>query len=268
MFGYIVPHYGVLSESDKRLWQGFYCTLCREIGKYSQPARLGLSYDLTFLAILSAALSDKEPTLKGGRRCIFHPFKKADIYDENEAFSYAARASVVLVKEKLTDDAKDEKKRLYSLFAKFIKDVSDSDKLKKDTDSSLLSLSEIERLDIRDADEAADAFAILCGKLFMDTPSQCEKKRTLYWLGYNLGRWIYLLDAFDDFEKDIKKGNYNPFKDNYDSQRIDEMLTFTLSEAAAAFDLLDIKRYKTLLENILYLGLPARQQEVMKGKTE
>ncbi len=273
MFGYITPLFCTLSDEDKALWQVFYCNLCREIGKLSQPARLGLSYDLTFLALLICALSGSHPITQISKICPFNPTKKTAVYSKNDAFTYTAKASVILIKEKLKDDASDKKNPLFSVASRFIKDVSGEEELKCGIAASLLQLGKIEEQNILDIDQSADAFAVLCAKLFSLSPTPDSEKRKLYWLGYNLGRWIYLSDAWDDLEKDMKKGNYNPFADgrSFDeikqnsAQRVCDMLTFTLSEAGSAFDLLNIKRYRSLLENIIYQGLPARQEAVMKG---
>ncbi len=277
MFGYVVPAPDALSDDDKLLWQSFYCTLCRQIGKRSQPARLGLSYDLTFLALLIAGLSHTPPKFEGSHRCILHPTKKTNIYEACDAFDYAADASVILIKAKLDDDRHDENNPLYSVASYFIKDNEAKQATLRDKIStSLFKLSEIEKENLLDVDLAADAFAVLCGELFRLSPTPESEKKALYWLGYNLGRWIYLIDALEDLESDIKKGSYNPFAKGgsfeeitlNEKSAIEEMLYFTLSEAASAYDLLSVKRYSSLLENIIYVGLPARLNEIMhkKGK--
>ncbi len=274
MFGYITPAISALSDEDKALWQSFYCTLCRQIGEISQTARLGLSYDLTFLAILIAAISDIEPTVSGMRRCILHPFKKTAEYAPSEAFSYAAGASVILIKHKLDDDRRDDKNILCGILANMIKDdrVALYD-LDNEILTSLARLDEVEKQNLIDLDRSADCFAVLCARLFSLSPAPESQKKPLYWLGYNLGRFIYLLDAWEDLKSDIKKGSYNPFADGRavdeilnDAPRVQDMLTFTLSEAAAAYDLLDVKRFSAILENVIYAGLPARLELIMKGK--
>ncbi len=273
MFGYILPAHGALSDDDKQIWQSFYCSLCRKIGKKSQIARLGLSYDLTFLALLTAALSEEEPTVRQQRRCVMHPTRKVDIYTDTDFFDYAAAASVILIKAKLGDDANDKKNPIYSLVGRLIKDIEGQSELVGAIEDSLARLADAEQANSCDIDEVADCFACLCGQLFRLSPTPTNQKNALYWLGYNLGRWIYLADAWDDLADDIKKGNYNPFADgrsfeqikSSDEENVREMLTFTLSEAAAAFDLLNIKRYSSLLENIIYVGLNARLIQIMKG---
>ncbi len=77
-------------------------------------------------------------------------------------------------------------------------------------------------------------------------------------MGYCIGRYIYLLDAFCDLEDDKKTGSYNVLK-NKPSEEVNEYIKsqiyFCINEAIKAFELLEIKKYKTILGNIIYLGL-------------
>lgn len=277
MFGYITPAFEVLSEEDKLLFRSFYCSLCREIGKNSQAARLALSYDMTFLAILLSALAEDKPESMGKQKCLLHPLKAATECFENPSIKYAADLSIILTKAKFDDDIKDD----HSLKARIGNSVlSDSihgrEKERTAIISALATLSDVEAEGVHNPDLAADSFAKLCAEIFSIPSEKDAEREALYWLGYNLGRWIYLTDAVNDLEKDIKKGSYNPYADgrSYDEilkdrkSDMEEGLCFTLSQAAAAFDLLDIKRYKPLLENIIYTGLPARLKAVLYGKSE
>lgn len=278
MFGNVAPVVEALSEQDSRLFRDYYCALCRRIGKLSQPARLGLSYDMTFLAILLDSLSKTEPRTQGQRRCPLHPTKPTR-HIESDGISYAADMSVLLIRAKVADDAKDEKNPFMNLASAIIRDRVSSRTVERNAiNTQLAALSQVESKNLHDEDMAADCFAVLCGKLFAPEGFDENTQEALYWLGYNIGRWIYLLDAYDDLEHDIKKGCYNPFctggtAREIKAQRgaqIEQMLYYTLSEAAGAFDLLPINRYKSLLENIIYIGLAARQRSVMhapaKGK--
>ncbi len=274
MFGYIVPAPDALSDDDRELFRSFYCSLCREIGKRSQLSRLSLSYDMTFLAILISSLMDEEPVWEKAVRCPLHPMKKTP-YITGDAISYAADMSVVLIKAKLDDDARDEKNPICSIANALIREnITGIDAAKAAVFECLSELAAIEENNIKNPDAAADCFARLCGEMFKLSPAPESEKKALYWLGYNLGRWIYLTDAYQDLDHDIKKNSYNPFADGQAAEQIRErdgdeitaMLDFTLAEAAAAFDLLSVKRYKTLLENIIYIGLPARLLEALSGK--
>ncbi len=277
MFGYVTPAFEALSEEDKLLFRSFYCSLCKEIGKSSQAARLALSYDMTFLAILLSALSKDETESKGKHKCLLHPTKAATEEFQNDAIKYAADLSIILTKAKFNDDINDEHSLKARIGNAVLSDnIKGRDRERNAISSALKALYDIELSGNHNPDLAADSFAKLCADIF-SLPSKKDSERdALYWLGYNLGRWIYLTDAINDLEKDIKKGSYNPYADgrSYDEiikerkDEIEESLCFTLSQVAAAYDLLDIKRYRLLLENIIYTGLPARLKAVLYGKSE
>ena len=266
MFGFIVPHSDSLSKIDKELFKSFYCSLCRKIGERSNPARIFLSYDLTFLAILTSALDEDDTPFGKEKRCPLHPLRPTpDINSKH--ISYAADISVMLIKEKIKDDIKDENKWSQRFMDILVKDKIQNDEARNVIKTELSNLGITEKENILNPDIAGDSFAKLVGKIFEMSPINEKHKKAMYWLGYNLGRWVYLLDAISDLKEDIKKGSYNPFNtgEGYEIIRenklaeIDEMLTYTLSEVSLAFDLLNIKRYRSILENILYKGLPARQ---------
>ncbi len=267
MFGFIVPHSDSLSKIDKELFRSFYCSLCRKIGERSNPARMFLSYDLTFLALLTSAIDLDDTPFGKNKRCPVHPFRPTpDINSKH--ISYAADISVMLIKEKIKDDIKDENKLSARLMDSLVKDrIEKNESVREIIKTELNNLSLTEKENIINPDIAGDSFAKLVGNIFMMSPIPENHQKAMYWLGYNLGRWVYLLDAVSDLEKDIKNGSYNPFNtgDGYETIRknrlteIDEMLTFTLSEVSLSFDLLNIRRYRSILENILFKGLPARQ---------
>lgn len=273
MFGYVAPAFDVLSDEDKTLFRTFYCSLCRQIGKHSQPARLSLSFDMTFLALLLSSIATEPPKRVGCRKCALHPKKApADVF-ECEALAYVADLSVILVKAKLDDDVKDEKSLKAKIGNFIIKDIDGRADEKHAVSVSLNELGTIEAAHEQNPDSAADCFARLCADIFSFHSLNDNEKRTLYWLGYNIGRWIYLADAVNDLERDIKNKCYNPYADGRTYSEImaerrssiEESLCYTLSQVSAAFDLLNVQRYKSLLENIICIGLPAKLKAVLYG---
>jgi len=139
-------------------------------------------------------------------------------------------------------------------------------------------LDELEQQRCGHIDRVADVFAAMLGELFREIGGE---ERILYHMGYNMGRWIYLADAYEDLEKDAKKGRYNPFLCKYGpeaAERREELvledakyaLLASLNEAAAAWDLLDVKKHRGILDNILHLGLYKKTEQILnggKGKT-
>ncbi len=279
MFGYIVPTKEHLGEEDFNTFCSYYCGLCKSMGKYcSHSSRLGLSYDLTFLSIvLSSVIGENNEVLS--QHCIIHPIKKKRVVKSNYILEYTAMMATILAYEKCKDDVHDDKSikaiggmMLYrSAYKKAIKKYSEvssciSDRLKE--------LREIEKNKIYDIDIAADKFALILQKLF--TPDFITDKNTirqLEWFGYNIGRWIYTLDAINDLESDFKSKSYNPLLcDNIENikeycvslcEKTEQSLTFTLENAAEAFDLMKLYRNSELLNKMIYISLPFKQSQVL-----
>ena len=78
-------------------------------------------------------------------------------------------------------------------------------------------------------------------------------------VGFYIGKFIYLMDALDDVEKDKKSGNYNPFLSIADQPDFEEnaekILLMMTAEASRAFEKLPILENVDILRNILYAGI-------------
>ncbi len=280
MFGYIDISRNTISEEDKKLYQSYYCGLCKAIGKKSQVFRMGLNNDLAFLAVLLSSVSEEEPKIKENQTCIAHRIKKHDEIIFDSVMDYTADMNILLVYLKICDDAADTKGISKNILKKMLKRsvedvVSVYGNLGDYIKDKLSRLDELEKEKSGSIDETADCFAKITEAVFApDFIKDENTKKILSWMGYNLGRWIYIVDAYDDLEKDRKSGNYNPFicagednspelkKTTYDA------LVQTLTNAANAYDLLTVYRNDTLLKNILYNGLFGKMNSIFTGMEE
>ncbi len=284
MFGYVNIYRDELKVRDYETFRAYYCGLCEAIGRYgSQTARLGLSYDMAFLAVLLSAVDGSE-TQFSLRRCIVHPGVKRKRAAETRGIVYAAKMSVLLGYLKFADDWQDDKspKAAAGMLA-YRRAVKRAEKgCEEEYEFIRRMLKEQSRIEAEgcdDIDLAADPFANILKTLF--APSYIKDnnmRRALEWMGYNTGRWIYITDAFCDMEKDAKDKSYNPFLAAMEpgrdireykrelGQRLGFVQTYTLSEIASAYELLDIKRNRAILDNIIYIGLKAKQDAVLGEK--
>lgn len=282
MFGYVTIYKDDLKISEYNVFRAYYCGLCREIGRYSQAARLGLSYDMTFLSILLSSLSE-QPIKTEMQRCIAHPTSRRAVAVSDKACEYCAHMSILLTYLKFADDWRDDKSitalcgmGVYFPAVRKIRKLY-PEQYEKITDG-LNSLGRLEKENCASVDETADCFAKILSALFSPPFEEDEAiNRTLSWLGYNIGRWIYLLDAYHDIDRDIKKKSYNPFLASFSGGTAEELkeklkeelnvtMTYTLSAACSAYELLPIQKNDALLRNILYLGLKSRQDAILEGK--
>ena len=266
MFGYIRASKGELKIKEYELYKGVYCTLCKVLGKnYGIISRFTLNYDFTFLTLLNMSLSEGCDKFQQ-KSCTFNPLKKCKYCTSFDSFQMPAAAAMIMAYYKLLDNIADEKgfkKLLYLALKPFLKSANKKAKLKFPHIENIVYeyISEQNALEADSCDEIdkiADPTAKALSKILMLCSENSSQKRVLERLGYCLGRYIYLLDAYCDLEDDIKSGSYNvlKFKSHENvKEYISAQIYFCINEAAKAFELLDIKKYKTILGNIIYLGL-------------
>lgn len=258
MFGYVVANTAVLSEEEKRRYQAVYCGLCREIGRRSgQTARLSLTYDLSFLILILSSLYEPKETEKNSS-CVIHARKRPWV--TNRFTEYAADMNVLLSHYKLLDDKKDGDGHAGRGYTRMLERKAEKIEALWPRQSGVIreklaELSVIEERQEEHPDAAANCFGELMGELFVYDPSDWWAD-TLRAFGEGLGRFIYLMDAAVDLERDRKSGSYNPFV--FTERSPEEMrgaLMLVMGEAAKAFERLPLERDLSLMRNILYGGV-------------
>jgi len=281
MFGYVTPCKMELKMKDYEKFRAYYCGLCKSIkNNIGNLPRFSLNYDMTFLAILLDSLSETRPAyLK--QRCLIHPLRKKVVVADNDALKYAAYFNTILSYYKLVDNYTDEgsmKSRMLSAILKpYIMNYPDPVKSRQEeVDKKLDGLSAIEATPKgRSFDEVSHPFADLTG--YVLSSYQEYENEDLYWLGYNLGKWIYIIDAFDDLEKDMKANRFNAIEAvlnmndlGYEefreavAGRVDFVLTTCASQCVVCLDKLSLKKNGELLHNILQYGLMEKIDKVFK----
>ena len=268
MFGYIRACKPEMRLKEFEMYKAVYCSLCKELGRlYGPLARMTLSYDFAFLAILNMSLSSDKCSLTR-KTCTCNPLKKCQYLSEKSGLKMPASAAMIMLYYKLLDNIDDEKgikKVLYlALRGIYSKAHKKAAKEYPDIENIFLDYIKEQKLleaeNCESADRAADPTAKALSKVFEFCSDDETEKRILSRMGYCIGRYIYLLDAACDLEEDVKKGNYNPLKTyaedkDYKKNVIVPQLYIAASETAKAFELLDVKKMKNILDNIIYLGL-------------
>lgn len=281
MFGYVKPYNPELRVRELEEYKAVYCGLCKQLGRsFGVFARFTLSYDFAFLAMLKTAL-DREICPETERcACIAHPFCKRIRVRENVAMQMAARAAMISVYYKLSDDREDEGffRRIGAVlllpFAKRArrKALAFADGAAADEAAAKMSAAqaqlEAEKCQIPDA--AAEPTANFLAAVLKNCAATAEQAAVLERFGYLLGRYVYLCDALDDLEDDRRRGRYNPFLYAGGEAAIaaKNALFLTTAELSDDFDLLELHRYEGILENIIRIGLRAeviRIEKKLKG---
>ncbi len=260
MFGFVTASVGELSPEQQSRYGGVYCGICREIKvRATQTARLGLSYDMAFLALLLMSLYEPEEE-HGPLRCAAHPFRRRDWID-NEYVRYAADMNVALSYYDLMDDWQDDgkisAKLLASSFAKALPEIEGHySRQCKAISDCIRQLSELEKANCPNPDEPAACFGRLMAELLVYREDMWAD--TLRQVGFHLGRFIYMADAAIDHRRDAKKQKYNPFLamgTGEDWARWEEYLVLAMGRCTANYEKLPLVQDKALLDNILYSGV-------------
>ena len=273
MFGLVNASLEELSEEQRSRYQAVYCGICRAIRETDgQLCRLGLSYDMAFLALLHMSLYEPEET-NGQGRCIAHPAKRRP-WTDNEYIRYAARMNVALACYKARDDWDDDGKRSAKLMAKVFGRHEDEIAARYPRQCAAIAecirrLSELEKGGCPNPDEPASCFGELMAELLVVREDRWAED--LRQVGFYLGRFIYLADAAIDYRRDVKHGKYNPFAAQglgEDFEKWEQYLVLAMAGCTDAYERLPLVEDKGILDNILYSGvwLSYRRMQRESGK--
>lgn len=279
MFGYVRADTPYLYIKDQTLYRAVYCGLCKGISEVcGQCARMGLSYDVTFLSVLLHNLSETDVTIEKSR-CAAHmlgvkkPMAKVD-----ELTRRLGALNTILAYYKYTDDIEDEGKGIGKRLwfkkgrARAARRYPEIEEIVR---KNMAAQSVTEKSNTDSVDRAADATANMLAEL---SDYLLFDKKTVFThnLFYALGKWIYLIDALDDYDKDIKKGLYNPFVRAFREADKKTLVEKREKEISFIFHSLfyDIRESlshiafrfnRDLSDNILLRGLPKETERVMRS---
>ena len=269
MFGYVRPNLTDMTAEEQARYRAHYCGLCHAIGaRHGQLARMALTFDLTYLTIFLGSLYEPEEA-SGEGKCIPHPVKPHG-WTRSKVTDYAADMTIALTYHKLLDDWQDD----HNLAAKgasawlkkaYAKVGAAYPRQCEAIERTLRDLAEVEKRRDPSPDAAARCFGELMAELFvMDEDYWANALRAF---GYSLGRYIYLLDATCDYDKDAKKSGYNPvilMEKRPEDMR--DTLELLLGDASAAFEKLPLIQDEGILRNILYSGVWQGYNEYLHRK--
>ncbi len=286
MFGYIRPIKAEMLVKEYELYKSVYCGLCRKLGKsYGVFSRLILSYDSTFLALVVSAVAKQGTELKIERKhCTCNPLKRCNYCSSvNNSLELASAFSIISYYYKLKDTIRDEN-FIKAAGARFLHILAYHNHKKAaekypEVDSIVREMLkkqfEAESIEECSVDRAAHPTAEMLSRI-MVTLADNETEKAIYSeFGYFLGRWVYIIDASDDFDKDRKKGRFNPivnkFKDidnaSLENEKVrtccNELLNQTMAQLIAAYNLMALSNFNSIIDNIINKGMPEMQRKVI-----
>lgn len=268
MFGYINVNRKELSRADEEIYQSYYCGLCRQLKDAAgMKGQMLLNYDMTFLILLQSGLYELEHE-EITFNCVLHPAKKKLAYI-NEATSYAADMDIILSYHNLMDDYRDDKNQAKRLLASSLE--KDCRRIREKypwqaqaVEEYMEKLTAAQNRKETNLDIVSGYTGEMLGELFVWREDLWEKD--LRNMGFYMGKFIYLMDAYDDLEKDERRGSYNPLRELKRQSGKDyetfcrQALTSLMSECAKSFERMPILLHAELIRNILYSGVWTRYE--------
>lgn len=276
MFGYVTVYKPELKIKDYDIYKGVYCTLCKQMQKeYGLFSRFLLSYDAAFYVLYKIGTADSDLSLSKSH-CSFSPCKKClKINSDEEVFKKAAGVTVILSFFKLCDNISDSRffkrilcKAVKPYFNRICKKARKKyPEIFAVTQKYMGNQAEAES-NFKGIDSAADPTGNVLGYILSDGNIDSDSFK----VGYFLGRTVYLLDAFDDYEDDIKSNSFNPFK-NTDNIIKDASFAVNISigELAEYIKKVELFKFKDIIYNIVFKGLDYRRRKIimkMRGEKD
>ncbi len=272
MFGYVTASPDGLSQEARERYEVVYCGLCKALGKRHGPfGRLALNYDMVFLIMVLDSLYEPESCSSCGR-CFIHPVRPRGRLS-SEITSYAADMDVALAYLNLLDDWEDDRNIISLTGAKLLKRSWNRAQESWPRQCGVITekmaeLRELEQSGEPDPDRGAGIFGELLAEIFVYRQDRWEPM--LRNMAGSLGRFIYIMDAVMDLDKDIRKGSFNPLiplrNDGRDDGHFRELLTILLGECTMAFDRLPLVENTDIMRNILCSGVWSRFEQAQARK--
>lgn len=284
MFGYVIPDKLNMYVKDFYTYKAYYCGLCKSIGKScGQCMRLTTNYDVTFLDMLTHSMLNKVNEFRN-ETCILSPLKKKTIAVGDEITKRVVDVNTLLSYYKLLDDGVDNKSfakeftRITVVQAKYNKAKQRLPEIDKFYAQEYGKLFELERKNVGGIDVFAEPFSLMLKetiKVLLGDKSNCYVEEMMYFLG----KWIYVIDAIDDIDKDYKNKEFNPFLINYEYLGLDKFFEDKYSELEFLlmscynkiyenFNKLELKLNEGALTNIVWYGILMRTEDILRRENK
>ena len=275
MFGYVRINKMDLTFREYENYKGYYCGLCKYLKEnHGETLRIGLNYDITFLIVILSAIY-KPKTNIFEEVCLVSPFKRKKKLI-NDITEYAASMNILLTYYKLEDNLLDDKGvkdiLAYNLYKSKLKMAHKKYPHKSQIIKEQMKiLNQLEKNKEYNIDKVSNTFGELMGEIFAYKKDKYEDD--LRRIGFNIGKYIYILDAYEDLNEDYKKGRYNPFMEYINKReelkiRVDRLISISLGLLASSIDRLNLQVNRGIIENIVYSGVYLRYKNILEKGCE
>ena len=261
MFGYIAPVLNALSEEQQQAYRAAYCGVCHALSRKTGAAgRITLSNDMTFLALLLTSLYEPEEEACRGR-CAVHPLAPRP-FVRSAMVDYAADMNLLLTYYKCQDQWADDHALAGRAGLRWLKPTLSRleaawPRQSRVVAESLAALWAEEKQPQPSPDRLCNLSGEMLGEVFVPDEKDLWAAE-LRELGRGLGRFVFWMDAWEDYDADRKRHRFNPLtgfhdREDYEAFCLDTLEMF-IGEAAAHFEMLPLEKHLALLRNVLYSG--------------
>ena len=275
MFGYVRINKMDLTFREYEHYRAYYCGLCKTLkSDYTETSRVSINYDITFLILILTSVYNPKSEIFY-EKCIANPIKEKK-HMKNEFTDYAAAMNILLTYYKLDDNVCDRgslkdriARKLYERsYKKALEKYPEKAEIIK---NNLKELMDLESEGSDSIDRTSNTFGNLMREIF--TYKEDEYTERLREVGFNIGKYIYILDAYEDLDKDIQNNEYNPFKKYKDNreelkEKVDRNISMCLSRLERAIISLDIKVNNGIIDNIIYSGIYLRYKVILNKNVD
>ena len=270
MFGYLNVEKERLTQGEYGLWHTFLCGVCLSAKRLlNNSSRLTSNYDINFFNVLFHSYLNIDVEIYNDK-CAASPFKKRPLLRPDEITDKLAQANVILMYYNLLDDKRDggmslKKRAAFNLLKKpFSKASQAAPQLARTIENRYRELARLGEEDCRVLDMVCEPFSALTRDFAVWALGEENVGEYILNLCYNIGKWIYLIDALDDLEKDYARKNYNPLvaclggfesaSDFVEKNRetLDFVFMTTLNKTAESFNDCNLTKYVCVLKNVIY----------------
>lgn len=279
MFGYINPDSPYLFKKDETLYKALYCGMCKSIGAgCGSFPKTALTYDIAFMSALLHNIANCDVKIQK-RRCVLHPIKSRGMATPDDISVLLGCVNTVLAYYKLLDDRADgDKKGVFAFLYRrgFKRALKRHPQVAEIVGRQIEGQRELERAGCAVIDQACEPTAVMMRELSRYALGEFATEHTDA-LTYDIGKWVYLADALDDYDKDVKKGRYNvlynafklPDKERAAKEHGEEInFIFNALFADMRLRLANIKFHfnHDLTDNIILRGIPLKTRKLVYGK--
>lgn len=270
MQGYLRPYIPELTIRDYNTYMQYARGVRRQMYKdYGLFASRLLRHDTVVLALLSDSLAGRKATCRTERR-ISHLFRREPILCQTYGIRLAAQMEVILAWHNIMDTPKERmtprkalKKALFKAFLwpayqRAVHSSSTFERLlrqeRAQEEAQVLSRGHSY---VVASEPMSNTFAAIYA---VAAPEDNDTRKIARYIGNCVGRIFYLLEAARRHECDQKQKTYNVFLENGLGQAaaLENARRQCIAEVenlAHAYNMLDVKLNRSLLDNIMVLGL-------------